>query len=352
MILEAYSCSDVGVQRTENEDNLYFNGMIKEETAESFKHYEKMNIKKTHAVFGVFDGMGGYAKGEHAAYITADTAKSVLKNTKSSDSKELLKKICVDANTKICDEIKKDLGQRMGATLAMLLFEGSRYHMCNVGDSAVYMMRKGELHKISLEHTEAATYVKIYGEEPPKDKKFPLTQHIGMSDNLSRFNPYYTSDNVIEGDIFLLCSDGLTDMLDDAEISRIINSSRPLSGIGKILLNNALDRGGTDNISFILIKATEVPEPMVQIPRRESTKPKKEPEATIENKKSEAKVKNDKSDKNSVAEKTLDNDEELDERKAAGKVIAGTVAFIIVVIAVSVICARFGGADIINGLFE
>lgn len=364
LILEAYACSDVGIQRPGNEDNLYFNGLIKEEAAESFKYYEKMNIKKNRAVFGIFDGMGGYAKGEHAAYITADTTKSILdttktilKDNKSGDPEELLKKICVEANTKICDEIKNNSGQKMGATLAMLYFEGSSFRLCNVGDSPIYMMRKGELKKISLEHTEAATYVKIYGEAPPKDKKFPLTQHIGMSENPARLNPYYKKENIMEGDIFLICSDGLTDMLDDAEISRVINSSRPISGIGKILLNNALERGGKDNISFVLIKATDVPEPIVELPKREPSKSKPAPEAEketevkeAEDKKSEAKKKN-KTEGKHIEKKELDQ-EEIAERKAMRKVIAGTIAFVIVVIIISVLCVNSDNLGIIDGLFK
>ena len=340
MILEAYACSDVGVQRPENEDNLYFNGLIKEEADQSFKYYEKITVKKNRAVFGVFDGMGGYAKGEHAAYITADTAKTFFKDNKSGNSEELVKKICVEANTKVCDEIKNDSGQRMGATLSMLYFEGNKYSLCNVGDSPIYIMRKGELKRISLEHTEAATYIKIYGEAPPKGKKFPLTQHIGMSENLARLNPYCITDNIMEDDIFMICSDGLTDMLDDAEISRVINSSRPLSGIGKILLNNAIDRGGKDNISFVLIKATDVSE--IELPKRETPKTesvpetKKEPEVKAKSKKSEVKTKKEKSEKKSDKKKELDA-EELSERKAAGKVIVGTILFIIVLAVISFI---------------
>ena len=357
LILEAFACSDVGVQRSENEDNLYFNGLIKEETAESFEHYEKINIKKGCAVFGVFDGMGGYAKGEHAAYLTADTVKTILENDKKSESEKLLRKICVDANTKICDEIKNDSGQKMGATLALLLFERSRYRLCNVGDSSVYMMRKGELKKISLEHTEAAAYVKIYGEAPPKDKKFPLTQHIGMSEDPERLNPYYQTDNIMEGDIFLICSDGLTDMLDDAEISRVINSSRPISGIGKILLNNALDRGGNDNISFVLIKATDVPEPIVELPKRETPKPEptpqppKEPEIKEETQKSETKVKTSKTEGKHIEKKVL-NEEEISERKAMRKIIIGTIIFAAAIAVVSFVYINQLSPDIINGWFN
>ncbi len=337
LILEAFACSDVGVQRTGNEDNLYFNGLVKEESALSFEHSEKMNIKKSRAVFGVFDGMGGYANGEHAAYLTADTAKTVLKENKKGDPQQLLEKICIDSNIKVCDEVKKNSGQKMGATLAMLYFEGTHYNLCNVGDSPIYLMRKGELTQLSLEHTEAATYFKIYGEAPPKENKLPLTQHIGMSENLSRLNPYYQRENVAEGDMFLICSDGLTDMLDNAEIARIINSSRPLSGIGEILLHNALDRGGTDNISFILVKATDVGEPVIEIPKREPIKtevpktPKKESEAP-QNK--ESSLAPQKTPEHHADNNKKDiNAEKKAERKAIAKIVAGTIIFAVAVAA-------------------
>lgn len=335
LILEAYACSDVGVERPGNEDNLYFNGLIKDEAAESFKHYEKMNIKKSRAVFGVFDGMGGYAKGEHASYITADTAKSFLKENRKGDPKEILHKICSDSNAKVCEEIKKDEGQRMGSTLAMLYFEGTSYHLCNVGDSPIYMMRKGELKKIYFEHTEAATYIKIYGEAPPKDKKFPLTQHIGMSDAPDRLKPYYITDTVKEGDIFLICSDGLTDMLDDAELTRVINSSRPLTGIGTILLNNALERGGKDNISFVLIKATDVGEPKPESIKSRSNitvspqKDKNVNNTDTANKKESENIKNNKASPNQNKHNVKENDEEkIAERKAIFNIAVGIIGFV------------------------
>ncbi len=352
MILEAYVCSDVGVQRPGNEDNLYFNGLVKEESEGSFTHYEKMNVKKSRAVFGVFDGMGGYANGEHAAFITAETARKILKENKKGDPQELLKKISVESNMAVCEEIKNNSGQRMGSTLAMLYFEGTHFNLCNIGDSPIYVMRKGELRKLSKEHTEAETYTKIYGEAPPKGKKFPLTQHIGMSENLDRLNPFFLRENVNEGDIFLICSDGLTDMLDDAEILRIVNSSRPVSGMGKILLHNALDHGGKDNITFILAKVSGVGELVVEVPKREKIpaektpdislhkpKEKKEPESDTKSKQSVKQNPDNKSEKK--AEKSEQNDKNIKseadrkkERKAITKITIGTV-IIALIIAVS-----------------
>lgn len=365
LILEAYACSDVGVQRPGNEDNLYFNGLVKGESDDSFSHYEKMNVKKSRAVFGVFDGMGGYANGEHAAFITAETARKILKENKKGDPQELLRKISIDSNMAVCEEVKNNLGQRMGSTLAMLYFEGTHFSLCNIGDSPVYVMRKGELKQLSKEHTEAATYKKIYGEDPPKGKKFPLTQHIGMSENLDRLKPYFIRENVNDGDIFLICSDGLTDMLDDAEILRIVNSSRPVSGIGKILLHNSLDRGGKDNITFILIKVSGVGEPIIELPQREqiSTESKPEnsnsvtqskidlsslPELSIKkepvlkpdsnrnvkkNPEPKTEVKSDKSKISTEKDDSDEKEERAKERKSITKIIVGTVILLIIIAA-------------------
>ena len=355
MILEAYACSDVGVERTGNEDNLYFNGLVKGESDGSFTHYEKMNVKKSRAVFGVFDGMGGYANGEHAAYITADTAKKILKENKKGDPQELLNRISVDSNTAICEEIKNNSGQRMGSTLSMVYFEGTHFTLCNIGDSPVYLMRKGELKLLSQEHTEAAVYTKIYGEAPPKGKKFPLTQHIGISENPDRLTPFLLRENVSDGDIFLICSDGLTDMLDDAEILRIVNSSRPISGIGKILLNNSLDHGGKDNITFILVKVSGVGEQIVELPKRtpiqSDTKPKSNtnPSYKVKPKNESKEINNSKQNSNKkpqAVEKTTIKAEPVtskqssekkqveenskDESKGIRKVIIGTVILIVI----------------------
>ena len=338
MILEAYSCSDRGMQRKNNEDNLYFNGLIKDESSDSFRHYEKMNINKRRAVFGVFDGMGGYLNGEHASYLTADCVKSFLKDNKKGDPNELLKEIAFYAEEQVCEEVGQS-GQKMGSTLAMLYFEKNNYSLCNIGDSPIYIIRKGELKRISTEHTEAAAYEKIYGEKPPKNKKFPLTQYVGMGESITQLSPYYKHGSVNEGDIFLICSDGLTDMLDDPEISRIINSSRPLADIGKILLKNSNDKGGDDNITFILIRATDVSESKdenddnavknTESPAARSKEPMSRFDSTTA-KKSDVRTKP--KDEASHSEKEY-------EYRSIVKIVIGTVIFSVIVIAVSFITA-------------
>ena len=364
MLLEAYACSDVGVQRSQNEDNLYLNGFVKEETAEQFVRYEKINTRKGRGVFGVFDGMGGYSKGEYASFLCADTVKDVLKNNKKGNSQSILHEAVLQSNNRVCSEIKSS-GIKMGSTLAMLYFENNSYDICNVGDSPVYMIHRGELKRISVEHTEASVYEKIYGEAPPKEKKFPLTQHVGMFEQSSQMKPHYGSGIISEGDLFLICTDGLTDMLDEAEIIRIVNSSRPLADIGSILLNNAIEKGGKDNITFILLRATNVPiiEPIIELPSRKpvAVDVSKKQSSRESQQKNNQKNNNENEDlssqtskketpkenteKKASSEKSRPNVQELEEReherKAVTIIAVGTVIFSVIVAAASFLWVYF-----------
>ncbi len=256
LILEAYVRSEIGLKRTNNEDNLLFNGIIKEEKDGEFNKSEKLNLQEHTAVYGVFDGMGGYSKGERASFLTAKTARDIFFGSFGSTAEERLNAVVSMSNKIVREEIVKESNLKMGSTLSMLCFEGERFCLCDVGDSPIYIFRNGVLQKISLEHTEADVYRRIYGEEPPKDKKFPLTRHIGMPEDKFKLEPYLNSGEIFENDIFLICSDGLTDMVDDEDIAEIFRSAYSAAEMGDILVKKAIRNGGKDNITLVIVKVT------------------------------------------------------------------------------------------------
>lgn len=139
---------------------------------------------------------------------------------------------------------------RMGATLAMLYFTSHRYYICNLGDSRIYQLRKNKLTQLSEDHVEK---LQLY-DRNGNPRKAPLTQHLGIDPNEMVIEPHIANGWIRHGDQYLLCSDGLTDMLSDEEILNIMNRPQKTSEHVGCLIEAALEKGGKDNITVILCK--------------------------------------------------------------------------------------------------
>ena len=247
-----------GKVRQKNEDNLYVNGLILEQQNNGISPWEiQLNTEKP-CLMGVFDGMGGYAAGERASFLAASTAMEIAgaySDELSGDA--LMLRICQLANDRVCEEMQKGDYYRIGTTASMLHLHENRYTVCNVGDSPVFLYRDGALRLISKEHTEKANYEKITGNKAPPNKKFRLTQNIGIFTSEMLIEPYCASDDIHSGDCFLLCSDGLTDMVSSEKITEILACNLTMRQKAETLLHTALDNGGKDNITIVLISAEE-----------------------------------------------------------------------------------------------
>ena len=252
MQLKVSAISDRGKLRAGNEDNIFVNGVSLPEV-----HTETYSVAKQFStlgkpLFAVFDGMGGYEAGERASFLAA-AATDRLAKPAFLRSKNLLPKICEAANQAVCQEMKLHKGTRMGTTAAMLLFSGSQYFLCNVGDSPIFLMREGTLLELSKEHTERAVYEAVTGKKSEPGRKFRLTQNLGIASEEVMLDPYYTEGALQIGDTFLICSDGVTDMLDQEQIAWILKR-RDVSSMAETLWKSAMEAGGKDNITAIVIR--------------------------------------------------------------------------------------------------
>lgn len=191
-------------------------------------------------LFGVFDGMGGEEKGEVAAFLAAEAA---ARTRIGPDPREDLRHLCLRANDAIYD-CTAALGLRaMGTTAALVTFADREAHLCNLGDSRIFRLRSGQLTQLSQDHVLPG----VRGRKPP------LTQYLGMSPEETALEPYVITERIRGGDLYLLCSDGLTDMLPEDEIRDILRAAPPADAAAQ-LLRQALSRGGKDNITLILCK--------------------------------------------------------------------------------------------------
>ena len=260
MDIKVYSLTHIGLVRSKNQDNFYCEGITPGSENESFAKGSVFSMDKP-LLFGVFDGMGGHLHGERAASIAVETCGQLFDNYGGGNPYGVLNEICRVSNQRICDEMEAVIKGRMGSTASMLLFEHGLAFICNLGDSPVFLIRGGTIKQISYEHTERRNYEQAFGDNYNynKRRKFRLTQHLGILPEEAKLSPYNSQREIRCDDKFLICSDGLTDMVEKEEIASIVTNARSLENASRTLLERALENGGRDNITIILCEIGKQP---------------------------------------------------------------------------------------------
>lgn len=251
--------SEIGKVRENNEDNYYFNFKILKEDNEGNNKAITMQFENVdNVICSIFDGMGGETKGERASYIASSTLKEyVQKNT----NKEFVWESYIDiANKKICKEMLPN--QRMGTTMAAILFSEKYIDICNIGDSRIYSLKNKKLKQISKDHTEANLQEKLNINIGHKAR---LTQHLGIRKEEMVLTPYKNKYDYNEFDKMLICSDGLTDMISDKEIEKIMSQQIQPREIVDELIKKALEKGGIDNTTVIVLEIKKAVKPNYKI---------------------------------------------------------------------------------------
>lgn len=260
MKLTISTASHRGRVRQKNEDNFYANGLSLPQQNDGLAPQSMLCSSAKARLFGVFDGMGGYAAGERASFLAVQAASELVEaNIETAAAPELLLDICKLANERVCEEMLNGVHDRIGTTASMLHFYRDTYTVCNVGDSPIFLLRNGELLQLHEEHTERANYERISGKPAPPNKKFRLTQNIGIFTDEMLIEPYCASDKMQDGDQFLICSDGLTDMVSAQTICEVLAGTQSTQEKVDTLLHLALENGGKDNITIVLLSARTAP---------------------------------------------------------------------------------------------
>jgi protein phosphatase len=242
-MIKAFATSDVGKAREINEDYFYI----------SFPDDQVQ-------LFILADGMGGYNGGEVASKLAVTTAKNyILSNyEKSKGTKEslldLVKNSSQYANMVVYEKSEENTDlSNMGTTLDICLVYQNKVFISHIGDSRVYRLRKDFFRKLTKDHSYVQTLVdegKITEEESKNHpKKNMLMKALGCT-------PFIEPDAMVKGflkgDILLMCSDGLTNMVSEEEIQQIIKDNPTDST--KLLVQRANDLGGKDNITAVIIR--------------------------------------------------------------------------------------------------
>lgn len=234
--------TDVGMRRDENQDSF---GVFKAELY--------------HGYF-IADGMGGVHGGATASRIAISTVEELLDRTAGGISPDALVQIASQANTRIFDRGSQDPSLAgMGTTLVGLVFTPEGAMCVNVGDSRAYRVRGSSIQQLSEDHTLVRELVRSGAIQLEEAERHPvshmLTRSLGPVADVQvdvRFLP----EPPELGDIFILCSDGLYNLVSDEEILGVVRQN-PLDDANQILINLANQRGGPDNITVLVISVGE-----------------------------------------------------------------------------------------------
>ena len=217
------------------------------------------------------DGMGGYNAGEVASNMATSFIRTELgrwlreAQGQASDAEvRRAMDICVDnANRAIFIAANSNPQYAgMGTTLVLAVFRGQRLLVGHVGDSRAYRLRAGQLQQITRDHSLLQEQIDA-GLITPEQAAFSanknlVTRAVGVEDTVLLETHLHT---VQPGDVLLLCSDGLSDMLDDAGITQLLQMHETLAAAGTALVEAANDAGGKDNISLILARCAVAASP-------------------------------------------------------------------------------------------
>ena len=251
----AYTCH-IGKIRNNNEDNFWCCGDSLEAQNQGMSHIRSGYMKQSeYPLLAVFDGMGGESCGEMAAFLAAEACGEHFKTAKDgiwNDPEEFLNEICESMNQAICDYGRTNKINSMGTTAALLAFAEDAVYSCNLGDSRIYKSDREKFYQISQDHVLGRS---LFG-------KAPLTQYLGMEEENLQLEPSISRQEIKIGNRFLLCSDGITDMLSDGEIADILSRDIPVAKTVEILVDRALKKGGRDNITVVLCEIMEQPRNM------------------------------------------------------------------------------------------
>lgn len=243
-VLEMVSRSDIGRLRTHNEDAVRINPAL--------------------GLAILADGMGGYNAGEVASGMVAELLGAALEQRWSSQGGERRE----EARTAAIDSIahanqavyaaaqSQPQYAGMGTTLVMALFHGEALTVAHVGDSRLYRLRGGELSLLTRDHSllqEQLDLGIVRAEDARRAQHRNLvTRALGVDPQVE---PDVASHETRPGDIYLLCSDGLNDMVEDAEIAAILRArGADIDAAATALVERANDGGGRDNVSVILVR--------------------------------------------------------------------------------------------------
>jgi serine/threonine protein phosphatase PrpC len=242
--------SEIGHARENNEDKFDF-----------YEPDEEPLLAARGSVYLVCDGMGGHNAGQIASELAAKQFLHAYYHL-GGTAQEAARHAILQAHHYIAEMASKIPSRYgMGTTLTALILKQDEGILAHVGDSRCYRLREGVFEQLSRDHTLVARLVEQGILTPEQAKYHPqrnvIRQAVGVADPSEPLEPDIETFPLQAGDLYLLCSDGLTDMVDDAEIEAILRDEPPTRAAWR-LVDRALANGGRDNITVVLVQILQL----------------------------------------------------------------------------------------------
>ena len=207
-------------------------------------------------LFVVADGMGGHNAGEYASRFTVDKMVEVISQNRQQEPVAAMKEALTEANSQLLEEAGADPSKSgMGTTVVAATVIGDLLHVANIGDSRLYVIDHEAIRQITRDHSLVEEMVRLGEMDKAAAKVHPakniITRAIGVTRELA---VDFFEVELRPGDMILLCSDGLTNMVEDEEIKEIVLEQKNIVEKAEKLINTANETGGKDNITVVLIE--------------------------------------------------------------------------------------------------
>ncbi len=239
-MFKTFSITDIGRKRRINQDYVYT---------------QEQPIGNLPNLFIVADGMGGHNAGDFASKVTVETMTREIENSFEKNPVRILERAINVSNDFLRKKAEEnpDL-EGMGTTVVAATFYGTHLQVANVGDSRLYVVND-KIKQITRDHSLVEEMVRMGGIAREDARNHPdkniITRAVGANETVE---PDFFEVELDEGDMILMCSDGLTNMLEDEEIRMILSGARDIVEKAQELVRAANENGGRDNISVILME--------------------------------------------------------------------------------------------------
>lgn len=238
--MKAYALTNVGVRRNTNQDYVYFS---------------ENNVGNLPNLLVVADGMGGHKAGEVASELAVKAVLQSLEENENTDKITLIEEAIAAANSRVLEmAVSDEKFKGMGTTIVVATLDDNMLYVANVGDSRLYLIDDEGIRQITRDHSLVQEMVSI-GELDKESarthsRKNVITRAVGVEKNVMAD---FFEVEVKEGTKILLCSDGLTNMVEDSDIKSIVELyGKSLENVVHKLIDSANENGGLDNIAVVM----------------------------------------------------------------------------------------------------
>ena len=236
--MKAFCITDVGQNRSMNQD---------------FVFASETPVGNLPNLFVVADGMGGHRAGDTASRDTVGTLIESVRKSRETNPIKIIRTAVEEANRRVYEKSREDENLAgMGTTVVVAVIEGRYLYVANVGDSRLYYY-DGTLRQVTMDHSLVEELVRAGELDRAESRNHPqkniITKAVGVAETVQ---PDFFMLDIAEGQKILLCSDGLSNMVDDDKLEEIVAQQGDISEQAQECVNEALFYGGLDNIAVVI----------------------------------------------------------------------------------------------------